>query len=258
MEKTVHNYKETPPETGIAEKHYTLKETPINERPVEKLLHEGADKLSDMELLGIIIYNGTPQKTAIELAQEVINKAKAMNVSLIRMPLSALKEINGIGEKKAAKIMASFQLAYRHSLRVDAPPKSIISSENIYDIMAGQLEMLDHEELWVLYLDRKNRLIMKCEITKGSEDRTLFDLRTILRKGLETKATAVILVHNHPTGTLQPSRDDEGITQQLKTGCEAVGIRLLDHLIIGNSLKEREDGGNYEGRYYSFTDNGKL
>jgi DNA repair protein RadC len=152
----------------------------------------------------------------------------------------------GIGEAKAITIAAALELGRRRRLADSRIINKIQSSQSVFELMQPVLGELPHEEFWILYLNNSNKVIAKNQLSKGGITGTLVDVRLVLKKALEVGATALILCHNHPSGTLKPSRADQDITQKLKTAATSLDIKVLDHLIIT------------EKTYFSFADEGIL
>lgn len=214
----------------------------IDDRPREKLCESGAASLSDSELLAILINSGTKNKSAIELAREIL--AKAGN-SLSRVPCFSIERLcsfQGMGKAKASRIMASFELAARLQSETAGPAMSITSSESVYRIFGPLLRNLNHEECWVIFLNRANRIISKEKVSTGGISATVMDSRIIMKKAVEKLASGIILIHNHPSGNPVPSELDRRQTKLLKEAARLLDIALLDHIIIA---------GN---KYFSFCD----
>jgi DNA repair protein RadC len=155
-------------------------------------------------------------------------------------------EFKGIGEAKAITITAALELGRRRRLEEGLQLEKINSSRSVYDIMQPVLGELPHEEFWILYLNNSNKIIQKNQLSKGGITGTLVDVRLVLKNALEVGATALILCHNHPSGTLKPSQADKDITQKLKNAAESLDIKVLDHLIVT------------EKAYFSFADKESL
>lgn len=215
-----------------------------DDRPREKMSVLGAASLSDSELLAILINSGTRDKSAIDVAREILAKAGNSLNALAGMSKEKLCSITGIGEAKAARLMASFELSVRIQSEVPEPRASITASSSVSRIFTPLLRNLDHEECWVIFLNRANRIIAKERVSIGGVSGAVLDSRIIIRKAVEKLASAIILVHNHPSGNPHPSDMDRKQTRILRDAAGLLGISLLDHIIIA---------GN---RYYSFSDEG--
>ncbi len=225
-------------------KQYTMKIREINEaeRPRERLLAKGAEALGTAELLAILIRTGSGKRNAIELAYEIIASAGSLT-GLSAMSSDRLTAIPGIGKEKAAVISAAIELGRRFSAESStAAEASITSPEQVYGLMSPFLKGIDHEECWVLYLNRANHIIFREKISSGGLNSTTIDANTILRKAIEKKADGLILVHNHPSGNPHPGDADIRETARLKKAADTFRISLMDHIIIS------------DGCFYSFSD----
>ncbi|MDG1518311.1 MAG: DNA repair protein RadC [Flavobacteriales bacterium] len=219
----------------------TIKNWNLDDRPREKLINKGASVLSNAELMAIILGSGSRSESAVGLAKRILQKADNNFAKLSRMQIEDFKQFKGVGEAKAVSLSATFEFARRRKEEVDVVTK-IGSSSDIFKEMSSNLSDLNHEEFWVVFLNRGNRIIKKERISSGGITGTVVDNKIILKKALLHLASSVILVHNHPSGNLKPSPQDHKVTQKIKSACELLEINLLDHLIIaGNS-------------YYSFAD----
>ena len=220
-----------------------LKDLCADEKPREKMLTKGAESLSNTELLAILLRIGRDGKNVIDLAREVLQSGDGTLAGVAQMSIDRLKSINGIGPSKAVSIAAAFELGRRAALGAIQDSSCAISSpQKVYEIMLPITRDLDHEECWVIFLDKSNRMISKEMISKGGLDSTIIDNRIIIRKALDKKATAIILVHNHPSGSALPSRADITQTQALNKALKTCDLSLLDHVIIARNS------------YYSFAD----
>jgi len=220
-----------------------LKELCKDEMPREKMLEKGADALSNAELLAILLRTGRDGKNVIDMARELLLSGNGTLAGLAEMSIEKLCTISGIGPSKAITVAAAFELGRRASLQSALDSAGALTSPHkVFDIMQPITKDLDHEECWVLFLNKTNRLICKERISSGGLDSTVIDLRVIVRKALDKKALAIILVHNHPSGTSLPSRADITQTQALQKALKTCDIALLDHVIIARDS------------YYSFAD----
>lgn len=220
-----------------------LKELSLDERPREKLLSKGPDSLSNSELLAILLRTGTGRMNVIDLAREILKSAGGKLNEVASMSTERLCDIGGVGPTKAVTLAAAFELGRRCGSESIIDSRTAISSaKTVFRMMLPLLKGLDHEECWVLYLNRANYLIAKEKISSGGLDSTTLDCRTIARKALERKATGLIIVHNHPSGSALPGQADIQSTRQLSTALKTFDIPLLDHVIIA------------ESSYYSFSD----
>lgn len=230
----------------MQEHKYSIKEWAKDDRPREKLLSSGAENLSHSELLAILIHNGTREKTAVDLAKEVLKLGKDNLAELGKLTVKELMKIKGIGEAKAITIAAALELGRRRQATA-ALEKSIVSnSGDIARFLQTKLKDHRREVFGVLFLNRANKINHFEIVSEGGITGTVADPRVILRKALEQDAVNIILCHNHPSGSLKPSRADEQLTAKIKEAAGYLDIRVLDHIIVS------EDG------YYSFADEGLL
>ena len=210
-----------------------MKEYVVGEKPREKLRIRGAKALSNAELLATLLGCGTVSKNALEVSQELMVSAGGRLTLLGAMPLEQLMQQKGVGEARAIGIAAALELGRRcfeEMAMVDK--RAVTSPELVYRVMLPFLKHLDHEESWVLYLNRTNYLIGKEMITVGRLETTLIDTRRIVRKAIEKQCSQVVLVHNHPSGQALPSQADIRQTEILKKALGAVEIGLMDHVIV--------------------------
>lgn len=214
-----------------------------DERPRERLLKHGAGSLSNVELLAILMRTGTRKLNAVELARKLLEDSEGKIGNIAAMSIDKLLKLNGVGPAKAAALAASFELGRRCALEnVSGKRKSITSPAMVYRLMIPHMKTLDHEECWALYLNRSNHLIGKEMMSSGGLESTIMDCKSIVRKALEKKASGLILVHNHPSGSPLPGVADIRQTQSLKAALMTCDISLLDHVVIA------------ESSYYSFAD----
>lgn len=224
-----------------------IKDWAEEDRPREKMLLKGVASLSDAELLGILIGSGNKNETAVELAQRILHSVSNNLNALGKLEIKDLiKNFNGIGEAKAITIVAALELGRRRKLSEVIVQPQIVSSEDVFQILHPVLGDLKHEEVWVLLLNKANKVLKKLQVSKGGVSGTVVDIRMIMKEAIESLASAIILCHNHPSGNTNPSGDDNMITQRLKEAGEVMDIRLLDHVIIGDQ------------RYYSYRDHDSL
>lgn len=216
------------------------------DRPREKSLKHGFKALSDAELIAILIGSGNSKETAVELSRRILNGFGNDLMELGHASVDKLMEYKGIGEAKAINILAALELGRRQQLPSANKRAKIQSSLDIHQIMKPLLCDIQHEEFWVLFLDRSNNVIDKKCISQGGISSTIIDIRIIMKMGIEKLASALILTHNHPSGNISPSHEDISITKKCKEAGLLVDIAVIDHIIIG-----RES-------YYSFADEGLL
>lgn len=204
-----------------------------DDRPRERLMLHGASALSNSELLAILIGSGTTESSAIELAQRLLQRAQNDLGVLGRFSLSDFKQEKGIGDAKAVTLLAALELGRRRRESVSQQPPAIRNPRDIYELLGDQLRDLRHEEMWVIYLNRANRVIRMQLHSRGGSSGTVVDSKAVTREALECHAEAVALCHNHPSGNSKPSAKDVAITSQLETALGYFGIILLDHVVIG-------------------------
>ena len=213
-----------------------------DERPREKLISKGCSSLSNAELLAIVLRSGTPEKTALDMAREVLKLSSGKLKRLSEFSVEQYKSISGIGDAKAVSLMAIFELTRRMNSETEDNQPIIRESSTVMQIMGPILQNLPHEECWAIYLNRGNRLLSKERISIGGVDHTSIDIRIIVKKAVEKLASSVILVHNHPSGNRFPGEADRNQTVALKNALNVFDIALLDHIIVA---------GN---KYFSFSD----
>lgn len=226
--------------------YFPIKSWAEGDRPREKLLMKGKAALSDAELIAIVIGSGSRNKSAVELAQEILSQSENKLNELGRVSVNQLMKFKGIGEAKAITIVAALELGRRRRGKEALVRDKVTSSSSVFEVMQPILGDLNHEEFWVIYLNNSNKILTKEQSTKGGMTGTLVDPRRIFSRALEIGATCIILAHNHPSGTLKPSQADKNLTRKLKTGGDYLDIKVLDHLIITQSA------------YFSFADEGIL
>jgi len=230
----------------MQEHKYPIKQWSKDDRPREKLLKTGAENLSNSELLAILIHNGTRQKTAVDLAKEMMKLGKDNLVELGKLTVKELMKIKGIGEAKAITVTAALELGRRRHTSAPLEKHIVGSSGDIARYLQTKLKDHRHEVFAVLFLNRANKINHFEIISEGGITGTVADPRIILRKALEEDAVNIILCHNHPSGSLKPSRADEELTKKIKEAARFLDITVLDHIIVS-------DNG-----YYSFADEGVL
>ncbi len=225
---------------------YSIKHWAKDDRPREKLLTKGAETLSDSELLAILINNGSKEKSAVELAKDVLKLGKDNLVELGKLSLKDLMKIKGIGEAKAITIAAALELGRRRQGAAVLNKAVLRQSGDIARYLQTILKDYQHEVFAVLFLNQANKVNHFEIISEGGITGTVADPRIILKKALAENAVNIILCHNHPSGSLKPSRADEELTQKIKEAAKFLDITVMDHIIVS------------EAGYYSFADEGLL
>jgi DNA repair protein RadC len=230
----------------MQEQNYSIKQWAKDDRPREKLLTKGPQTLSDSELLAILILNGNKEKSALDLAKDVLKLGKNSLPELGKLTVRELTKVKGIGEAKAVAIVAALELGRRRQALAAREKPVVSSSADVAMYLQTLLRDHRHEVFAVLFLNRANKINHFQIMSEGGITGTVADPRVILKKALEEDAVSLILCHNHPSGSLKPSRADEELTRKIKEAATYFDIKVLDHLIVS------DDG------YYSFADDGIL
>ena len=208
-----------------------LKSLPADARPREKLLARGPSALSDAELLAILLRTGMAGKGVLQMAQELLDTFGGVG-GLLHTGADALKVIKGMGPAKRAEVVAVLELA-RRALAQELQQKALFDSPRaVREYLQLQLGAKPHEVFAVMFLDSQNRLLALEELFRGTLSQTSVYPREVVLRALHHHAAAVVLAHNHPSGTAQPSRADEALTQSLKAALALVDVRVLDHFIV--------------------------
>jgi DNA repair protein RadC len=215
-----------------------------DDKPREKLMLKGKSALSDAELIAILIGSGSRNESAVDLSKRILKSVDNNLNALGKLSVSQLMNFKGIGEAKAISIIAALELGRRRRSEDAVELIKITSSKMIFEIMQPIIGELPHEEFWIIYLNNSNKILSKLQLSKGGITGTLVDVRIVFKNALEIGATALILCHNHPSGTLVPSDADKQITKKLKTAGDSLEVKVLDHLIVT------------EFGYFSFVDEG--
>ncbi|AZQ45019.1 RadC family protein [Nonlabens ponticola] len=226
--------------------YISIKDWSQEDRPREKLLKKGASALSEVELLAILLGSGTVSISAVDLSRQILNNA---DNSLQQLGLKSLKELQkhkGIGEAKAITIAAAMELGRRRAMELPEKITRISCSDDAFKLLQPSLGELKHEEFWILLLDNSHKVLDTHQLSKGGITATHVDTRLIYRKAIEMGAVALILAHNHPSGSLKPSAPDKHITQKIQEAGKMLDIKVLDHVIV----TARD--------FYSFADNGIM
>ncbi|MBO9699399.1 MAG: DNA repair protein RadC [Sporocytophaga sp.] len=216
------------------------------DRPREKLILKGKESLSDAELMAILLGSGTVSLSAVDVAKLILNGCNNNLNDLAKLSIKDLQKFKGIGEAKAITIISALELGRRRKEAGQNKREKITCASDAFDIMKPHLLDLQHEEFWIILLNRSNDVIKKVFISSGGVAGTVADPKMIYKHALEHLASAIILVHNHPSGNLKPSEADISLTRKLKQAGSFLEIPVLDHLIF-------TDHG-----YYSFADEDKL
>ncbi len=224
----------------------TVHDLPKEERPRERLKRFGAEALSQQELLAIIIGRGSPNKSVLTIAQDLLVKFKNIQ-TISQATVEELSQVEGIGEAKALQIKACFELARRQDLNKDVLLENYLeNSKSVIELIQNQLKDKTKEHFKLIMLNTRNKVINIADISTGTLNASLVHPREVFIEAIKHHSCAVILVHNHPSGEAEPSNDDLKITKRLKEAGEIIGIEVLDHVIIGKD------------KYYSFKDNNLI
>ncbi len=227
-------------------KNKPIKEWADDDKPREKLLVKGNSALSDVELLAILLSSGSINQSAIELARTILADSSNNLTLLGKKSVKELMKFPGVGIAKAGTIIAALELGRRRKLEEAIQQKFISSSNSAYNYFQPILGDLDHEEFYILFLNRANGIISSKQISSGGTIGTVIDIKLIMKNALECLAQAVIVAHNHPSGNIKPSSQDIEITKKIKNACSLLDINFLDHIIIADKS------------YYSFADEALL
>ena len=216
------------------------------DRPREKMMLKGANALSVAELLAILIGSGTKEDSAVSLMQKVLSQCNNNLNILGKWNLNDFTSFKGLGPAKGITIMAALELGKRRVMQESIERTVIKESTDIYNIFHPLLCDIPQEEFWLLLLNQAAKVIDKVRISQGGIDQTTVDIRTIMREAILMRATQIAVVHNHPSGSLKPSKEDIDITTKIKKACELLNIRLIDHVIVTDA------------NFYSFHDHGLI
>jgi len=224
----------------------SIKNWAPDDRPREKLLNKGAESLSDSELLAILISTGSKDRSAVELARDVLQLGKNNLNELGKLGVSELIKIKGIGEAKAITLAAALELGRRRQSSASLSKSVVKSSNDIAQYLQAHLKDYQFEVFAVLFLNKASKVNHFEIVSKGGITGTVADPRVILRRAIEEDATSIVLCHNHPSGSLRPSQADEDLTIKIKEAAKYFDIKVMDHIIVS------EDG------FFSFADEGLL
>ncbi|WP_407430491.1 DNA repair protein RadC [Arcticibacter sp.] len=224
----------------------TIKSWAEEDRPREKLVAQGRRSLSDAELIAILIGSGSRSETAVELSRRILASLENDLEKLGKLSVSELSKFKGIGEAKAISIIAALELGRRRRESSTSRPDQISSSRDVYELLKRQFSDLNHEEFWIVLLNRSNKVLSRHLISKGGQAGTIADPKIIFQTALENHSASIILGHNHPSGNVKPSQADLQLTRKLKDAGDLLDISVLDHLIFTDS------------GYLSFADEGLM
>lgn len=216
------------------------------DRPREKAKNKGFGALSTAELMAILIGSGSTGESVVELCQRILRDHDDKLYKIARLSIKDLMRYKGIGEVKAIEVLAALEMSRRYQLEEFEEDFQVKCSEDVYRYMRQVISHLSHEELWILILNRANRVTERIRVSQGGTSKTVGDIKMILRTALEHRAEGIIMCHNHPSDSLNPSVDDDNLTKLVRNGCNAIGISFLDHIVVSRS------------GYYSYADHGKV
>lgn len=217
-----------------------------DDRPREKLMRLGAEALSNAELLAILIGSGSTEESAVDLMKRVLGGCRNNLNTLGKLTIQQLCEYKGIGEAKAISILAACELGKRRQMEHPEERPDLGTATRIYNEMRPLMQDLDVEEFWLLLLNQNYRLIKKLRISHGGITEVAVDVRIVLREALLANATVLAVCHNHPSGNIRPSTNDDALTKTIQNACNVMRIRFLDHVVVA------------DGSYYSYHEAGRL
>ena len=219
-----------------------------DDKPREKMMHKGKSALSDAELVAILIGSGSRNESAVALSKRILASVNNNLSSLGKQSLAQSMEFKGIGEAKAISIIAALELGTRRRLAEVRDRQQITSSRDAFDILQPHFSDLANEEFWIVMLNRANKVIGKECISSGGVSGTTVDVKIVFKKAIQSLASGIILCHNHPSGSLQPSQADRELTRRMAESGKLLEINVLDHLIVTD----------HANNYFSFADEGLL
>lgn len=224
-----------------------IRDLNADEKPREKAGRLGMSSLTDVELLALLLGSGVPGKSVLDLAREILQDNGNRLRLLSRMSIAELKKkYKGVGDAKATLLVAAMEFGSRVQASLSIEDPLMRSSEDVYAYMRSRLERLNYEEFWVLHLSRANRVIYADRVSKGGTSSTAVDIKLIAKSAIDHLSSAIILIHNHPSGTMKPSVPDDTLTRRIVEICKVIDVPVQDHVIVGPSA------------YYSYRDNGRL
>lgn len=225
--------------------HARIKDMPSDQRPRERLIREGARVLSDPELLAVLLRTGSPDKSAVDLATEVISRFSGLK-NLVQAGIEELSGVRGMGPVKAAQLKAALEIGRRLALVSEGERPSIRGPRDAAAMVMEEMRHLDREHFCALLLNTKHQVLARETISIGTLNSSIVHPRELFKAAIKRSASAVILVHNHPSGDPAPSREDREITRRIQDAGSIIGIEVLDHIVIGDN------------KFISFKDRGML
>jgi len=227
--------------------HVSIKNWANEDRPREKLIDKGAQALTNAELLAILINTGTKNLSALDIAKQLLQIAGQDLINFAQLDLNDLKNVKGLGPKKAVTLLAAIELGRRGKLAQALQRTKVSSSRDAYEVISPYFTNAMQEHCFALFLDQGNQVVQVTAISAGGLTATVVDPRIIFSKALALKnVTQIIVAHNHPSGNITPSQADKNITRKLIDGGKLLDLAVIDHLIIGNN------------KYYSFADEAMM
>lgn len=222
-----------------------------DDRPREKALRQGVRALSDTELLAIVLGGGLPGMSVLDMSRDILLRADNSLVELSRMQIAEMKrKFKGVGDAKATLVAAVFEIGRRWRDQMAASARNeraaIRSSEDVYRLMRSGIEHLPYEEFWIMMLSRANTVMETRCVSRGGTASTVVDVKLLMRHVIDTLAPGIVLVHNHPSGSLNPSAHDDALTRRILGAAKLLDVNVIDHVIISAS------------GYYSYADRGRL
>lgn len=218
------------------------------EKPREKAISKGIRALSNAELMAVIFGGGLPGVSVVDMSRDILSKVDNKLSNLAKMPIPAMvKEFQGVGNAKAVALSAAFELGLRcRDENQSQRPVTVRGSDDAYRYIRHRFEHLDHEEFWIIILNRANRIVADVCISSGGTAMTVVDVKMIVSQSLSRMASSIILAHNHPSGNLTPSSQDDALTRKVTGAMALMDMKVLDHLIV-------TDNG-----FYSYNDEGRM
>lgn len=217
----------------MEKKNYTIKDWPDEERPRERLVKYGVDYLTDAELLGIILVKGYQGKTSVDIAKELLSESGGLR-KLDSLSFSEMSSVKGIGLAKFTQIKAALEMGKRLLREPSSPKKKIHNAVDLVDYFGPNMRDLKKEIFKIILLDVKNKIIRDIDVSVGSLTESIVHPREVLKEIIKESAASVIFLHNHPSGESSPSKNDLDITERLVDACNLIGVRVLDHIILGD------------------------
>ena len=224
----------------------SVRQWALEDRPSNKLQNLGTAALSDSELLAILVGSGTPQHNAVEIGKQIMSRFDHSLSKLAKADFRSIKDIEGVGTYTACKILAAIELGKRRQQATALMAPDLCTTTAIYNYMNPKMQDLQVEEGHVILLNQNYKLIKSVRISQGGITETSVDIRIIMKEAVVNNATIIVFCHNHPSGSICPSRVDDELTKSIKRACDLMRIHFCDHVIIGDC------------QYYSYREQGKL